>query len=72
VVVEVGADLTTEGADELLIVTPPERPADEPIAETTQALSPREVHGKPRLCETTILSDPDRTRETVCLAQGSH
>ena len=49
VVVEVGADLPTEGPDELLIcrviVTPPERPADEPIAETTQALSPRIEHG---------------------------
>ena len=49
VVVEAGADLPTEGPDELLIcrviVTPPERPADEPIAETTQALSPRIEHG---------------------------
>jgi hypothetical protein len=49
VVVEVGADLPTEGPDELLIcrviVTPSERPADEPIAETTQALSPRIEYG---------------------------
>ena len=48
-VVEVGADLPTEGPDELLIcrviVTPPERPADEPIAEPTQALTPRIEHG---------------------------
>ena len=49
VVVEVGADLPTEGPDDLLIcrviVAPPERFADEPIAETTQALSPRIEHG---------------------------
>jgi hypothetical protein len=48
VVVEAGADLPTEGPDALLvcrvIVTPPERPADEPLP-TTQAVSPRIEHG---------------------------
>jgi hypothetical protein len=49
VVVETGVDLPAESPDELLIcrviVTPPERPADEPISETTQAVSPRIEHG---------------------------
>jgi hypothetical protein len=44
-VVEACADLPAEAPDELLIcrviVTPPEWPADKPIPESTQSLSPR-------------------------------
>jgi len=62
VVVEVGADLPTEGPDELLIcrviVTPTERPADEPIPESTQAVSPRIEHGD----RTPIKIQRDETR----------
>jgi hypothetical protein len=46
----VRADLPTEAPDELVIsartiVTPPELPADEPMPELTQAVSPRIEHG---------------------------
>jgi hypothetical protein len=43
-VIEASADLPAEAPDELLIcrviVTPPERPADKPIPESTQSVSP--------------------------------